>query len=223
MSISIKKFAIIPALLICLSGCKSVSAIDVENSPASGLSFSSDDIVQSEAAPENNPTSSSEARNLKAVDFSSEQSALKDYIKFARSKINSVFLEGDECAITLRNVYGNEKPEMIIAIKENQSPVNHEHYFTTDENDEPIYLGYFYHAHDAIYSDTEFGLYMDSLNTYYITCGSHPPKDNIYWMCIEKLELPIEGNVSPDFSEYQNSDALDFINNTHMYFMQYDN
>lgn len=49
MSISIKKFAIIPALLICLSGCKSVSAIDEENSPASGLSFSSDDIVQSEA------------------------------------------------------------------------------------------------------------------------------------------------------------------------------
>lgn len=49
MSISIKKLAIIPALLICLSGCKSVSAIDEENTLSSDLSFSSDDLVQSEA------------------------------------------------------------------------------------------------------------------------------------------------------------------------------
>lgn len=50
MDNSTKKFAIIfLALLMCLSGCKSGRAIDEENTPASGLSFSSDDIVQSEA------------------------------------------------------------------------------------------------------------------------------------------------------------------------------
>lgn len=49
MSISIKKFAIIPALLICLSGCRSGSAIDEENTLSSDLSFSSDELVQSEA------------------------------------------------------------------------------------------------------------------------------------------------------------------------------
>ncbi|MDE6732724.1 MAG: hypothetical protein K2J77_07605 [Oscillospiraceae bacterium] len=194
-------------LSICLSGCKSGSAIDEENTPASDLSFSSDDLVQSEAAHENDPTFSSEARNLKTVDFSSEQSALKGYIKFARSEISSGFLNGDECAITLRNVYGNENPEMIIAIRKKRPSVTHEHSFTTDENDEPIYLGEFYGVHDAFYTDGEFvyAIWEDETA-----------------MGIEKLH-PLEDEAAPDLAEYQNSDALDFVNNTHTYFVRYNN
>lgn len=33
----------------------------------------------------------------------------------------------------------------------------------------------------------------------------------------------MESKVSPDFAEYQNSDALDFINNIHMNFLRFDN
>ncbi len=218
---STKKFAIVfLAFLMCLSGCKNNGAIAEENVTSSvseaefsGSLYSSDNNTQSEAVPENNPTFSSEARNLKTVDFSSKQSALKDYIKFARSEIRSGFLDGDECAITLRNVYGNEKPEMIIANRKKRPSVTHEHYFTTDENSEPIYLGEFWWVHNAFYTDGEFvyAIWQDEKEM------------GIAAMKIDKLQYPIEDEAAPDFAEYQNSDALDFVNNTHMNFLRYDN
>lgn len=145
------------------------------------------------------PTESTESDSTKDM--------LKSYISFARSEIKSAFLNGDECMITLRNVFGNEKPEMIVAIKRNPPSVNHEYCFSIDENDEPIYMGNFCCVHDAFYTDGEFvyAIWEDEKA-----------------MVIEKLQYPIEDTVSPDLAEYQNYDALDFMNNTHMYFIRYD-
>lgn len=64
---------------------------------------------------EDEPASSNVTQNSKVVDFSSTQGTLKDYISFARSEIEKSFLNGNECVITLRNVFGNENPEMIVA------------------------------------------------------------------------------------------------------------
>ncbi len=152
--------------------------------------------------------SSNITENLKAVDFSSNQNALIDYIDFARSEIQRAFLNGDECVITLRNVFGNEKPEMIVAIKRSQPFFNHEYYFSTDENDEPIYIGECYGVHDSFCTDGEF--------FYAVLKGETE-------LVIDKLQYPIEDAVSPDLAEYQNGNALDFINDTHMYFIRYDN
>lgn len=198
-------------LLLSVALFSSCSAGTSTNSTEPGssqpISQSASEVSSSTSAPKEPPAFSAITQNIKTVDFSSEQSALKDYIKFARSEINSVFLDGDECAITLRNVYGNEKPEMIIAIRKKRPSVIHEHYFTTDENGKPIYLGEFYGVHDAFYTDGEF--------VYAIW-------ENETAMGIEKLH-PLEDAAAPDFAEYQNSDALDFVNNTHMYFVRYDN
>jgi len=157
---------------------------------------------------EEKPISSNITENLKAVDFSSIQNALLDYICFARSEIQRAFLNGDECVITLRNVFGNEKPEMIVAIKKNQPSIDYEYYFSTDENDEPIYIGGSYGVHNAFCTDGEF--------VYSI-------REDEKMLVINKLQHPFEGAVSPDMAECQNGNALDFINDTHMYFIRYDN
>lgn len=204
---------IIPLLSValissCSAGTSTNSTEPDSSQPTSQLiSQNVSEVSSSTSVPEEPPVFSAAAQNIKTVDFSSEQSALKDYIKFARSEISSGFLNGDECAITLLNVSGNENPEMIIAIRKKRPSVTHEHYFTTDENDEPIYLGYFYHAHDAFYTDGEFvyAIWEDETA-----------------MGIEKLH-PLEDEAAPDLAEYQNSDALDFVNNTHTYFVRYDN
>jgi len=154
------------------------------------------------------PVSSNVTENFKAVDFSGKQNTLKDYIYYARFEIQRAFLNGDECAITLRNVFGDEKPEMIVAIKRSQPLFNHEYYFSTDENDEPIYIGECYGVHDSFYTDGEF--------VYAVRKGEME-------LVIDKLKYPIEDAVSPDLAEYQNGNALDFINDTHMYFIRYDN
>lgn len=203
---------IIPLLSVALiSSCSASASSDLTESDTSQpISQSASEISLSTSTPKEESTFSNVAQNLKAVDFSSEQHVLKDYINFARSEINRAFLNGDECMITLWNVFGNEKPEMIVAIKKKQPSVNHEYYFSTDENDEPIYLGEFYRVHDAFYTDGEF--------VYAIWEDEDETK-----MVIEKLQYPIEDTVSPDLAEYQNHDASDFINNTHMYFLRYDN
>lgn len=142
-----------------------------------------------------------------SVESDSTKDMLKTYISFARSEIKSAFLNGDECTITLRNVFGNEKPEMIVGIRRNPSSVNHEYYFSTDENDEPIYIGEFYRVHDVFYTDGEFVYAIWEDDTA---------------MLIEKIQYPIEDTVSPDLAEYQNSDALSFMKNTSYYFIRYD-
>lgn len=201
---------IIPLLsVVLISSCSaSVSSGLTEPDTSQPIPQSASEISLSTSTPEEKPTFSNVAQNLNAVDFSSEQNALKNYINFARSEINRAFLNGDECMITLWNVFGNENPEMIVAIKKKQPSVNHEYYFSTDENDEPIYLGEFYRVHDAFYTDGEF------------VCAVWEDETE---MVIDKLQYPIEDTVSPDLAEYQNHDALDFINNTHMYFLRYDN
>lgn len=207
----------------CSAGTPTSSTEPDSSQPTSQpISQSASEVSSSTSAPEEPPAFSAIPQNIETVDFSSEQNALKCYIKFARSEIKKRFLDGDECMITLRNVFGNEKPEMIIAIKKSQSPYANEYYFSTDENDEPIYLGVFLRSMSYFDSDTALGLYMDSANTYYyITFGSH--KDNVYWMEVDRFELTIKSKAAPDFAEYQNSDALDFVNNTHMGFIRYDN
>lgn len=164
---------IIPLLSValissCSAGTSTNSTEPDSSQPTSQLiSQNVSEVSSSTSAPEEPPAFSAAAQNIKTVDFSSKQSALKGYIKFARSEINSGFLNGDECAITLLNVSGNEKPEMIIAIKKSRSPVADEYYFSTNENDEPIYLKKRSRVGDAFYSDAEFSsLYTDSLNKY---------------------------------------------------------
>ena len=76
---------------------------------------------------EENPATSNVTQSSKAVDFSSKQNALKDYINFARSETkNKVFEYGYECIISLQNIFGDEKPEIytdgefIYAVKEDE-------------------------------------------------------------------------------------------------------
>ncbi len=200
---------IIPLLsVVLISSCSACASSDLIKSDTSQItSQSASEISLPTSIPEEKPISSNVTHNLKAVDFSSNQNALKDYIYFARFEIQRVFLNGDECVITLQNVFGNEKPEMIVTVKRNHPFFNHEYYFSTDENNEPIYIGECYGVHDAFYTDGEF--------IYAVREGETE-------LVIDKLQHPIEDAVSPDLAGYQNDDALDFINDTHMYFIRYD-
>lgn len=114
---------IIPLLsVVLISSCSaSVSSGLTEPDTSQPIPQSASEISLSTSTPEEKPTFSNVAQNLNAVDFSSEQNVLKDYINFARSEINRAFLNGDECMITLWNVFGNENPEMIVAIKKKQT------------------------------------------------------------------------------------------------------
>ena len=159
------------------------------------------------------PATSNVTQNSKAVDFSSKHNTLKDYINFARSETkNKVFEYGYKCIISLQNIFGDEKPEMIVGIKSSQPLYNGEYYFTTDENGEPVYMGEFYDIHDEFYTDGEF-----------IYAVKEDEVESINITAIGKLQNPIENPIAPDFADYQNSDALEFIYDTHMYFLRYDN
>ena len=171
------------------------------------------EISPTSAVSEDNPKISGAAQDSKAVDFSSKQNALKDYIGFARSETsNTAFENIYECVISLQNIYGDEKPEMIIGIKGSQPFYNGEYYFTTDENGEPVCMGECYDIHDEFYTDGEF--------IYAVKDGE---AESINTTTINKLQYPIESAASPDLADYRNSDASEFIYDTHMYFLKYDN
>lgn len=249
---STKKFAIVfLAFLMCLSGCKNNGAIAEENVTSSvseaefsGSLYSSDNNTQSEAVPENNnPTFSSDTCSLKQEDSlliishategndstldersdSNKRNIVKKLIEYALAENKEIVSLLDskaykrECNISLMNILDDDNPEILLSFR-TANNVETEYLYAMDENSVPVCMGSFVPS-------TEFsGIYMDSFNTYYITyCGCHSFKDNLYWMNIDRLKLPKEAKVSPDFAEYQNSDALDFVNNTHMYFIRYDN
>lgn len=122
-----------------------------------------------------------------------------------------------KCNISLINICGDDFPEMVLSFR-TADDVESEYIYAADESGAPVCMAEFMPL-------TELdGLYIDPAdNTYYIICcGSHPPKDDLYWTIIKKLELPMESKVSPDFAEYKNGDAFSFMENTHMYFIRYD-
>ena len=85
-------------------------------------------------------------------------------------------------------------------------------YSNVDENGEPVCMGECYDIHDEFYTDGEF-----------IYAVKNGEAESINTTTINKLQYPIESAASPDLADYRNSDASEFIYDTHMYFLKYDN
>lgn len=148
---------------------------------------------------------------------------VKELLKYAFSEngeITSLLnskAHKNECNISLMNIFEDEAPEITLGFLTTDN-VELEYLYAMDENDVPICMGSF------TPSTGSSGLFTDSTNAYYIIdCGCHPSKDNLNWVNIKKLELPIADKAVPDLADYQNKDALEFIYDTHMYFLRYDN
>lgn len=208
----IKSVLLLSILTVLLSGCsKHMTVEDIDVS----VNNSVNEITESSA--ETTESIESSAETAEITEQNSLQNVLKAYIECARSYKKQLFSEHEtECMISLQNLFGDENPEMILSVKGDS--YNSEYYFATNESGEPVCMG-------AYEPSTELdGLYIDlTNNTCYIICrGSHSTKENLNWISIKKLELPLKSKVSPDFAEYKNSDALSFMENTNLYFIKYD-
>lgn len=208
----LKSVLLLSILTVSLAGCaKHMTVDDIDIS----VNNSDNEIPQSRA--ETTEITEITAKTTESTEPNSLQSMLKAYIGLARSNQKQLFSEqGTECMISLQNLFGDENPEMILSFKGDSN--NSEYYFTTNESGEPVYMG-------ACEFSTELdGLYIDPMHSdCYIICGgSHSTKENLNWISIKKLELPLKSMVSPDFAEYKNSDALSFMENTQLYFIRYD-
>jgi hypothetical protein len=214
----------------------------------SGLSDSTDEsIITDDDTTKSNSTTSDEDNDLnkeitdmlsddgsdevsQESDDSDIKKLLKSYMECARSaKLNAYLVNGKIAAsdetteqynkikISLQNLYDENPSEMILSLRLRTGEdfyIEIEYYFTFDENEDPAFMGSSlggipdaYYSYDGFCYIVNYGAIDDSLN----------------YVCVNKLALPMEDRVSPDFADYQNSNALDFINNTHMYFLRYDN
>lgn len=205
--------------MMCITSCSTASPVEapsVFESNTCPLKQEDSLLTISQAIDDNDSTldemGDSNKRNIVKKLFEYALSENKEIVTLLNSKAYK-----NECNVSLMNIFEDDNLEIMLSFRTADN-VELDYLYAMDKNSVPVCLGSFMPS-------TELGgLYMDSSNTYYVIyCGCHPFKDNLYWMNIEKLELPMEAKVSPDFADYQNSDALDFIYDTHMYFLRYDN
>ncbi len=162
---------------------------------------------------------------------SADKKLLRSYLECAsNSNLNAYLVNGNiaisnetaeqqsEIKISLQNLYGEEPVEMILSFRGLDSKdfsFEIEYYFTFDDNKEPAFMGSSLGGiPDAYYSYGDF--------CYTVKNGNVKGNDSLNWTVVNKLEFPMEDKVSPDFAQYQNSDALEFIYDTNMYFFRYD-
>ncbi len=140
---------------------------------------------------------------------------LKSYITFAKSKCGQALKNGTECMISLQDIFDDAKPEMILGIKSDYPIYEGEYYFTVDESEKPFYMGCCDYIHDEFYTDGEY--------VYAVKTDNLIEEKNIAGISFNKVVDHIDASLAPDLAEYTNTDALEFIYETHMFFLRYDN
>lgn len=144
----------------------------------------------------------------------STRELLKSYITTAQTECKQALYHATECMISLQNIFGDEKPEMILSI-ESEFPIHAgDYYFTINESGDPVYMGHCFIGHDKFYSDDEYVYSVKNLDTY---------RDRkIVSLSFNKLDEQIYAPNAPDLAEYKNSDAPAFINDINWFFLRYD-
>ncbi len=203
-------------ILFC-TACSDQSALDVTKNNKTRDTAESPPVTAVEYQPADNTTERIESGELCGL-----KGIAEDYIKFARAQkgtetvgYTDFFNLGTECIISLQNVFGDEKPEMILGVKSDRSGYRIDYYFTMNEESEPVYMGCCNFG-DEFRADTKF-FYAVEYGEY-----EYGKKDSIKFAGICKLEISMDPPAAPDFAQYKNSEALSFMKNTHMYFIRYD-
>lgn len=139
---------------------------------------------------------------------------LKSYITTAQIELKQALYHAAECMISLQNIFGDEKPEMILSIKSDLSFYAGDYYFTIDESDKPVYMGCTNEVHDKFYTDGE--------NIYAVATINTVGHRSLAALFFNKIDDQIYAYASPELAEYNNSDALTFVRDTQMLFLRHD-
>lgn len=150
--------------------------------------------------------------NSNDVNYSETRLLAEDYIEIIRSDKEYLFKHGTKCKISLLDVYGDERLEMLYAVKGDNALLNGEYYYTVNELGTPKFMGFCYGFSDELYTDGKIFYTLSHGNIEPIDCFS-----------MTKLSNSFENTGFPDMASYTHCEALQFINDTHMFFLRYDN
>lgn len=139
---------------------------------------------------------------------------LKSYIAFAQIECEQALKHGTECIISLQDVFGDEKPELILTIKSDFSFYAGDYYFTTNKNGDPVYMGSCFIGHDKYYTDGKYVYSVKNLDAF--------QDAKIFSLSFNKIDEQIYAPNAPDLAKYSNSDASTFINDINWFFLRYD-
>lgn len=115
--------------------------------------------------------------------------------------------------VSLQNIFGDEKPEMILSIKSDLSFYAGDYYFTMDESGKPVYMGCTDEVHDKFYTDGE--------NIYAVATINTVGHRSLAALFFNRVDDQIYAYVGPDLAEYNNSDALTFVCDTQMLYLRH--
>lgn len=144
----------------------------------------------------------------------SPRELLKSYITTAQTECKQALYHAAECMISLQDIFGDKKPEMILSIKSDLSFYAGDYYFTTDESGKPVYIGCTAEVHDKFYTDGE--------NVYAVATINTVGHRSLAALFFNRVDDQIYAYVGPDLAEYNNSDALTFVWDTQMLYLRHD-
>lgn len=140
---------------------------------------------------------------------------LEKYISYMKKEHAEIFENSDKCRFYLQDIYGGGMPEMAACILY-ESGYTIEYFFSEKENGDILYMGFIPLSEDD-------KLYSDGRDYFIISHRFAEGNNNgIRYTDIYNLNEDIWPNIVGDLSEYSNSSADEFIQNTQLTFCRFD-
>lgn len=190
------------------AACSESSALDARETDIS------DETAYTSSTTDTTVSESDSSEEIQKAEQDSLQELLGSYVAIAKTECKQALYHAAECMISLQNIFGDEKPEMILSIKSDWSFYAGDYYFTMDESGKPVYMGCTDEVHDKFYTDGE--------NIYAVVTINTVGHRSLAALFFNKIDDQIYAYASPELAEYNNSDALTFVWDTQMLFLRHD-